>query len=127
MPSLAAALRSLKSEEIPPDIPSTPDFLLRILSISLTVRFSWLQRYSIIAGSRSPERVPIIRPSSGVRPIDVSTHLPPIEAEIEAPLPRWHTITLAVLGSRSANLIVSLETKLWLVPWKPYLLTPYFS
>ena len=108
-------------------MPRTPDFLLRILSISLTVKFSWLQRYSIIAGSRSPERVPMISPSSGVRPIDVSTHLPPIDAEIEAPLPRWQTITFAVSGLRLANLIVSLDTKLWLVPWKPYLLTPYFS
>ena len=86
-----------------------------------------MHKNSKIAGSRSPERVPMISPSSGVRPIEVSTHLPPTEAEIEAPLPRWHTITLAVLGSRLANLIVSLETKLWLVPWKPYLLTPYFS
>ena len=87
-PSSAAALRSLKSLEIPPDIPSTPDFLLRILSISLIVRFSWLHKNSRIAGSRSPERVPMISPSRGVSPIDVSTHLPPIEAEIEAPLPR---------------------------------------
>ena len=76
----------------------------------------------MIAGSKSPERVPIIRPSRGVRPIEVSTHLPPIDAEIDAPFPRWHTITLALSGSRFANLIVSLETKLWLVPWKPYLL-----
>ena len=122
MPSFAAASISLKSDEIPPDIPRTPDFLLRILSISLIERFSWLHKNSRIAGSRSPERVPIISPSRGVRPIEVSTHLPPIDAEIDAPLPRWHTITLALSGSRFANLIVSLETKLWLVPWKPYLL-----
>ena len=77
----------------------------------------------MIAGSKSPLLVPIIRPSSGVRPIEVSTHLPPIEAEIEAPFPRWHTMTFAESLSRFANLIVSFDTKLWLVPWKPYLLT----
>ena len=46
---------------------------------------------SIQVGSISPERVPITSPSNGVRPIDVSTHFPPSTAEIEEPLPRWHT------------------------------------
>ena len=74
-----------------------------------------------------PERVPIGSPSSGVKPIDVSMHLPPTDADIEAPFPRWHTIILAVFGSKLANFIASVETYLWLVPWKPYLLTLYFS
>ena len=34
--------------------------------------------------------VPIIRPSSGVRPIVVSRHTPSSIAASEAPLPRWH-------------------------------------
>ena len=37
-----------------------------------------------------PQRVPIIRPSSGVRPIVVSRHTPSSMAASEAPLPRWH-------------------------------------
>ena len=48
---------------------------------------------SMIAGSMLPERVPITTPSSGVRPMVVSTHLPFTTALIEDPLPRWQTIT----------------------------------
>ena len=34
-------------------------------------------------------RVPIIKPSSGVKPTVVSTHWPPRTAEAEQPWPRW--------------------------------------
>jgi hypothetical protein len=40
-------------------------------------------------GSTDPERVAIARPSSGVKPIVVSTDLPPATAATEAPAPRW--------------------------------------
>ena len=33
--------------------------------------------YGINAGSRLPERVPIVTPASGVKPIEVSIDLPP--------------------------------------------------
>ena len=46
------------------------------------------------AGSRSPERVPITSPSSGVSPIEVSTDSPPRTAVADAPLPRCSTIML---------------------------------
>ena len=46
----------------------------------------------IIAGSRSPVRVPIITPPSGVNPIEVSTDLPPSTAVIETPFPTWAVI-----------------------------------
>ena len=46
----------------------------------------------IIAGSMSPHLVPIIKPSSGVRPIEVSTTFPPSTAAIEAPFPKWQVI-----------------------------------
>src|SRR5699024_11349439 len=49
-------------------------------------------RWKMIAGSISPERVPMTRPSSGVRPIEVSTHLPLRIAETEPPLPRWQVM-----------------------------------
>ena len=39
--------------------------------------------------SISPARVPITRPSSGVRPIEVSMHLPSTTAAMEPPLPTW--------------------------------------
>src|SRR5216110_3061339 len=41
-----------------------------------------------IAGSMSPDRVPITKPSSGVIPIDVSMELPPRIAAAEHPFPR---------------------------------------
>ena len=50
--------------------------------------FSFLQINSIIAGSISPERVPIISPSSGVSPILVSTDLPLSTADILEPFPK---------------------------------------
>ena len=40
-------------------------------------------------GSTEPERVAITRPSSGVKPIVVSTERPPATAASEAPAPRW--------------------------------------
>ena len=45
-----------------------------------------------MAGSRSPLRLPITRPSSGVKPIEVSTERPPRIAATEQPLPRWQVI-----------------------------------
>ena len=58
--------------------------------------------YSSAAGSMSPERVPIIRPSSGVRPMVVSTDCPSRIAAMEAPLPRWQVIKLVwSMGSPS--------------------------
>ena len=41
-----------------------------------------------------PERVPIMRPSSGVNPMVVSTLFPSRTAASEAPLPRWQIISL---------------------------------
>ena len=83
--------------------------------------------YSIIAGSMSPERVPITSPSSGVRPIEVSTQAPFNTAEIDAPFPKCATMILEFLRSMLRNSAHLFDTKLWLVPWNPYRLTPYFS
>ena len=44
-------------------------------------------------GSRSPLRVAITSPSSGVKPMVVSTDRPPATAVTDAPPPRWQTIT----------------------------------
>ena len=40
----------------------------------------------------SPQRVPIINPSSGVKPMLVSTALPPAVAVTLQPLPRWQVM-----------------------------------
>ena len=53
-------------------------------------------RKKITPGSTSPDRVPIIRPSSGVRPILVSMDFPPSSAAMLTPLPRWHMIILTL-------------------------------
>jgi hypothetical protein len=52
-------------------------------------------RWKITAGSMSPDRVPITSPSSGERPIEVSTLRPPSMAVADAPLPRWRVISLS--------------------------------
>ena len=43
---------------------------------------------STMAGSRSPDRVPMTSPSSGVKPIEVSSDCPPFIAQAEQPFPR---------------------------------------
>ena len=50
--------------------------MLSTASISSIDRSRVRRRWSTTAGSTSPERVPITRPSSGVRPIEVSTLRP---------------------------------------------------
>jgi len=62
--------------------------LLSSASTSRGVIPSFADTKSTIAGSMSPDRVPITRPSSGVKPIDVSIELPPTIAQADAPLPR---------------------------------------
>ena len=58
-----------------------------------------LATYSITPTSMSPARVPMGRPASGVRPMEVSTHLPPSTAAREEPLPRWQDTIFRSLGS----------------------------
>ncbi len=81
---------------------------------------------SMIAGSISPERVPITSPSSGVRPIDVSTHLPFNTALMKLRFQGGYD-NLEFFSPVPRSLLPLFDTKLWLVPWKPYLLTLYFS
>lgn len=54
----------------------TPDCLLRMVSISSGVRPSFFIIKVTTEGSTPPERVPIIKPSNGVKPMEVSTTLP---------------------------------------------------
>ena len=62
----------------------------------------------------SPLRVPIISPSRGVKPMEVSTHLPSFTAETEEPLPRWQMMRRQFFVPRI--FAVSCETNLWDVP-----------
>ena len=74
----------------------------------------------ISPGSRSPGRVPITRPSSGVNPMEVSIGRPPAIAEADAPFPRCRTIWLISSWRRPRTSATRWETNSWLVPWKPY-------
>ena len=78
-------------------------------------------------GSTLPQRVPITRPSTGEKPIDVSNDLPLRMAVTEAPLPMWQVMIFECSKSSPASLAPTLATYLWLVPWKPYLRTRYLS
>ena len=64
---------------------------------------SWCIRCSTTAGSSSPQRVPIGRPSSAEKPIVVATLRPARSAQSEAPLPRCATTTRP-LGDRRRDL-----------------------
>src|SRR5260370_37868739 len=58
-----------------PEIPTRPDFRFSILSISWPSSIPWRIKKVKIPGSTAPERVPIIKPSSGVNPMVVTCHL----------------------------------------------------
>ena len=75
------------------------------------------RRCATSAGSTSPERVPITRPSSGVSPIDVSMLRPAFTAVALAPLPRCST--MQSIASRPSSRAASRETYACDVPWKP--------
>ena len=89
-PSCQAFSRTRKSEERP-EIPNNPDSLFTTRSRSPRLWLVWLATQDIAPKSTSPLRVPIIKPSSGVIPIEVSTLWPLRTAQIDAPLPRCAT------------------------------------
>ena len=76
--------------------------LERVDSIASTSRRRVRRRCSTISGSIEPERVAIGTPSSGLKPIVVSTERPSRTAVTEQPPPRWHT-TSAVGSSARAR------------------------
>jgi len=84
---------------VTPETPISPDCRFRIVVISCSDAPSLPARNSSTEGSTSPDRVPMRSPSSGVKPIDVSTERPPRIAQAEQPLPRWSVITFT--ASRS--------------------------
>ena len=99
LPSLAADKMSRISLDTP-EIPKRPDFLLRMLTISAT---SLMPSFCITKATKeasiSPVRVPMVKPANGVKPIEVSTEIPPSTAVIEAPLPKWQVMILRSLTS----------------------------
>ena len=84
LPSLQASSIS-RASELMPETPSIPDCLFITVSISSGVNPSFFMTYVTIAGSISPQRVPIITPANGVKPMDVLIDFPPSTAVIDAP------------------------------------------
>ena len=74
-----------------PESPSRPDSDSSARSISSTPSFPVRRRCSTISASIEPERVAIGTPSSGLKPIVVSTDRPSRTAVTEQPPPRWQT------------------------------------
>ena len=70
-------------------------------------------------GSTEPERVAITSPSSGVKPIVVSTETPPATAASEAPAPRWHVTIRSSSTGRPASSAARAEAYACESPWKP--------
>ena len=60
---------------------------------------SFCSIYVTTLGSMSPQRVPISTPANGVRPMLVSTHLPPSTAVMLLPLPKWQVTILISFAS----------------------------
>ena len=64
---------------------------------------------SKIDGSMSPLRVPMMRPSKGVKPMLVSTDKPFLTAVTDAPLPKW-----AITMHNSSGFRFSILAAVWL-------------
>ena len=74
---------------------------------------------SISPGSTEPDRVAITNPSSGVKPIVVSTDFPSATAARDAPAPRWQvTIRMESTGCPLSS-AARVEAYAWESPWKP--------
>ena len=77
-------------------------------------------------GIDRPAARPIISPSSGVKPIEVSTDTPFLTAVTDAPLPRWAT-THRKPSSRRAISAARPAQYPWLNPWNPNRRRPHRS
>ena len=92
-------------------MPRTPDFLFRMVIIWLMSRLYLFMINSITPASISPARVPMGRPARGVRPMEVSMHLPPLMAATEEPLPRWQVMIFRSAMSLPSIAAARAETK----------------
>ncbi len=61
-----------------------------------------MSSHSTAPGSTDPDRVAMTRPSSGVKPIVVSTDRPSRTAASDAPAPRWQ-VTMRWGGAPSST------------------------
>ena len=115
----ASATSSSRTSAERPERPSRPDRWSRTSSSSASVARPSPRSARRIPGSIEPARVPIIRPSSGVIPIDVSTDRPPSTAVTEQPLPRWATTSRSPSTGRPRSSAARATDQATDRPWKP--------
>ena len=95
-PRASSRASSSRMSDVPAS-PTSPDSCSSASAISLRGMPACSCSHSSRPGSTEPERVAITRPSSGVKPIVVSTERPSSTAHRDAPAPRWQvTIRLSV-------------------------------
>ena len=94
-----------------PESPSSPDSRSSASSSSSSPSFPPRSRCSTISGSIEPDRVAIGTPSSGLKPMVVSTERPSRTAVTEQPPPRWQTTSRGTGTCSAAHATDS--------PWKP--------
>mmetsp|Transcript_27440 Transcript_27440/g.49651 ORF Transcript_27440/g.49651 Transcript_27440/m.49651 type:complete len:228 (-) Transcript_27440:133-816(-) len=107
-------------------MPFNPERLFKSSStMSTSLSRLWIAKLTT-AGSMSPQRLPIMSPGNGEKPIVVSRDSLLPTAVTEAPLPRWQMSMLyAGLWCKDCNASVAfLITYRTLVPWKPYFRIP---
>ena len=110
---------------LPPASPSTPESKLRARSSESTLRYPSRSTYRSAPGSIDPERVVIGTPSSGVKPIVVSTDLPERTAVTDEPPPRWQTTSRSTGRPRSSGTRCAHHSTER--PWNPYRRMPQSS
>ena len=92
-------------------MPIRPLSLFRMSVICWVLNFRLSAKNEKMLGSTSPERVPITKPSKGVRPMLVSMDLPLRTAVMEAPLPKWAMTSFRLFLSAPKTLAASSATK----------------
>ena len=86
-----------------PASPSSPERCSSVAASSAGGMPTCSSSHKTRPGSRLPERVAMTRPSSGVKPMVVSTERPSLTAASEAPAPRWQVTTRKPLRERPSS------------------------
>jgi hypothetical protein len=68
-----------------------------------------------------------MRPSSGVKPIVVSTEMPPETAASDAPAPRCAVTVRSSVSGRPSSSAARCDAYAWESPWNPYRRSGHFS
>ena len=98
-----------------PASPSSPERCSSASATSCGARPSYSSSHVIRPGSTDPLRVAMTSPSSGVKPMVVSTLRPSSTAASDAPAPRWQVTTRWLPGAISA---ARPAAHAWERPWK---------